>query len=60
MAARIVVVDVSPSPTKPATVKGDNLLYVRAGANNKQVSLDQWETVLSRRDCGGMFQLGGG
>jgi predicted HTH transcriptional regulator len=48
----IVVVNVSQSPAKPATVMGDNLFYVRAGANNKQLPPDQWESVLGVREGG--------
>lgn len=38
----VVMIEVSPSPAKPVTVTGDNLLYVRAGASNRQLPPDQW------------------
>ena len=38
----IVLVDVSASPAKPVAVTGDNILYVRAGASNRQLPPDQW------------------
>lgn len=53
----IVVVDVSQSPAKPATVKDDNILYVRAGSNNRQLPPDQWKAVLDAQDNGGVLRL---
>jgi hypothetical protein len=55
--ALIIVVEVSPSPSKPAMVKDDNILYVRAGSNNKQLPPDQWQSVLSNGPTPGIFQL---
>ncbi|MGH9434381.1 MAG: AlbA family DNA-binding domain-containing protein [Terriglobia bacterium] len=55
--ALVVVVEVSPTPAKPAMVKDDNILYVRAGANNKQLPPDQWQSVLGGRPSPGIFQL---
>lgn len=54
----IVVVDVSQSPAKPATVKDDNILYVRAGSNNRQLPPDQWKVILNVQDDGGVLRLG--
>jgi hypothetical protein len=54
----IVVVQVPQSPTKPAMVKDDNILYVRAGSNNRQLPPDQWQSVLGSESSGGIFQLG--
>ena len=56
----VVVVDVSPSNAKPVMVKDDNILYVRAGANNKQLPPDQWQSVLGGGTSRGIFQLGPG
>jgi hypothetical protein len=58
--ALIVVVEVSQSPTKPAMVKDDNILYVRAGANNRQLPPDQWQSVLGGGSSPGMFRPGPG
>ncbi len=58
--ALIVVVEVSKSPEKPAMVKDDNILYVRAGANNKQLPPDQWQSVLGGGTSAGIFRLDSG
>jgi hypothetical protein len=58
--ALIVVVEVSQSPTKPAMVKDDNILYIRAGANNRQLPPDQWQNVLGGGSSPGMFRPGPG
>jgi hypothetical protein len=42
----VLIVEVSESASKPAMVRGDNIFYVRAGASNKQLPPDQWQSVL--------------
>lgn len=56
--APIVMVDVSPSPAKPVAVTGDNLLYVRAGASNRQLPPDQWPSYFSGLGSDDMTQHG--
>jgi hypothetical protein len=56
--ALVVVVEVSQSPAKPAMVKDDNSFYVRAGANNKQLPPDQWQSVLGGGTSPGIFRIG--
>lgn len=51
----VVIVDVSQSPLKPASVRADNIFYVRAGASNKQLPPDQWESVLTPKNSDGLF-----
>jgi hypothetical protein len=56
--ALVVIIDVSQSAAKPVVVRDDNLLYVRAGASNKQLSPNQWESVLAGKDSEGLFPYG--
>jgi hypothetical protein len=58
--ALVVVVEVSQSPARPAMVKDDNVFYVRAGANNKQLPPDQWQSVLGGGTSPGIFRLSPG
>lgn len=51
----IVIVDVSQSPAKPASIRQNNILYVRAGASNKQLPPDQWSAVLTPSNHAGNF-----
>jgi hypothetical protein len=58
--ALVVIVDVGQSAAKPVAVRDDNILYVRAGASNKQVPPGQWESILGRNNLDGGFMLGAG
>ena len=55
--ALIIVVDVAESDSKPAVVRGDNTLYVRAGASNRQVPPDQWASMLGKSTPDGLAQF---
>ena len=55
--ALVVVIEVSPSPAKPVRIRDDNLFYIRAGASNKQLPPEEWESFLGGRNTDGVFRF---
>jgi hypothetical protein len=58
--ALVIVIEVSSSPARPVRIRDDNLFYVRAGASNKQLPPEAWESFLGRQSNDGVFRFNTG
>jgi hypothetical protein len=50
----VAIIEVPLALRKPVSIRQDNHLYARRGANNRQVPPDQWESILAPSHMGGL------